>query len=163
MTNKKTLRRVVVLVLSLLLCSMSFLCVTLAKYQTTVTGTVSAPVAKWVFTAEGETSTFTIDDLGTKLAPGTDGSFTIDLANASDVMADYTVDALAKVAEGDTLPEGFNVTVENGTGSLDKTGDATVTINWAWAFDGVDTYFNTTDYSKTITIEVTVIGTQKAA
>ena len=51
---------------------------TYAYYQTTISGTISGNVAKWSFTANGETSSFNLD-LG-DVYPGKSGTYYIELS-----------------------------------------------------------------------------------
>ncbi|MBQ4634599.1 MAG: hypothetical protein IJB71_04555 [Bacilli bacterium] len=51
---------------------------TYAYYQTTISGTISGNVAKWSFTANGETSSLNLD-LG-DLYPGVSGTYNIELS-----------------------------------------------------------------------------------
>ncbi len=162
MTKQKSLRRTSVLVVAVLLITMSFLCVTLAKFTTSINGSTNEiTVAKWNFTADNATETFTITFDADKLAPGDKGSFTVALANASDVKASYTVEA----ALSGNAPKAMLVSVsENSSGTLEENDSENATITWAWAYDqeGNDDndWFNTSAYSKTITITVTVEGYQ---
>ena len=106
MTNKKTLRRVVVLVLSLLLCSMSFLCVTLAKYSSTENKTISTTAKEWSFevsAASEENGTITLGNI----APGDSGSVVLKIENTGEVKASYTV--VCTIEEGNG-PEGLTFT-----------------------------------------------------
>lgn len=103
--------RILTLVLVLCMVSVCFLSGTVAKYTSTGTGTDTANVAKWKFTVEGtdiattDEWTFdlfnTIKDSNTSsdetdvnanlIAPGTSGSFQIDLNNASDVTSKFGI------------------------------------------------------------------------
>ena len=81
---------------------------TLAKYTTTVTGTATATVAKWVFNANnaaadtkkfeninlGDTLNYKVTDIKTGvIAPGTEGKFDIELnGTGSKVGIDYTIE-----------------------------------------------------------------------
>ena len=74
-----------------------------AKYKTTLTGNGTATVAKWSFKVNGQTQTIPDIDLATKmkkvnnvaenkLAPGTEGSFELNLdATGSEVAIDYNI------------------------------------------------------------------------
>ena len=130
--------RILTLVLVLCMVSVCFLSGTVAKYTSTGTGTDTASVAKWSFKSEGTdiatTDTFTFDlfktvkdtagdeaDVDKKvaddhqiIAPGTSGSFVIDLANESEVTAKFGV--VFNVTEannttGNTIPIQYRVKV----------------------------------------------------
>lgn len=95
------------LALALTLVSTCLMGGTLAKYVTEVTGTATATVAKWSFTANEQTSSFTGIDLGDTthrkayngtdinegvIAPGTEGSFDIVVdATGSEVGVAYQI------------------------------------------------------------------------
>lgn len=159
--KQKGLRKILLLVVSALVCSISFLCVSLAKYTTTDSDTQSAPVAKWNLTLAKQSAEYSFDEFSQLpfLAPGSEGSFKIVIQNASDVKANYTV-----TADTEDAPKAFSVTVASPTGTLDTTDSVEVTINWAWEFDQSENddndWFNTTDYEKMLTIKVTVAGEQ---
>lgn len=101
-TQKKSYAaRLGVLAVALSLVTACLLGGTMAKYVTEVSGTGSATVAKWSFTANGKTDTFGSIDLAKtaytnvaekKIAPGTEGSFDIVLdASGSDVAVNYNI------------------------------------------------------------------------
>ena len=153
MRKNKMMRLASVLLVAVLMttCAISG---TFAKYTTTFTGTDTAKVATWeIAVNEGTqaTKTFTFDILQTivdyggdedgstdddvladRLAPGTKGSFTIVLKNTSEVNAKYETVF--------TFPSGpitFTPTNSNGTLAMIN-GEATITVNWAWPFEGND-------------------------
>lgn len=138
---------------------------TYAKYTTTVTGTDTATIAKWAWTIgsanlASDTTTYTLDlfstikdtdgttnetdvKSGKVIAPGTSGSFDIEITNNSDVNATYAVsftetNALgAKIeysADGGstwgTVSE-LNVTATDIAMGASKT----VPIKWRWVYD----------------------------
>ena len=96
------------LALALTLVSTCLMGGTLAKYTTTVTGTATATVAKWVFNANnaaadtkkfeninlGDTLNYKVTDIKTGvIAPGTEGKFDIELnGTGSKVGIDYTIE-----------------------------------------------------------------------
>lgn len=133
---------------------------TFAKYVASANGSDSARVAKWDVKLEGttmqQTNTFTFDlfntvndtdgnveqDIakndGTLIAPGTKGSFEINLKNDSEVNAQYKIDF---VAENAGMLK-FTVNGTETTGDLTdiaftafNMGDApTITVTWEWPF-----------------------------
>lgn len=134
---------------------------TYAKYTSSANSTDNARVAKWSFTVGGAetatTDTFTFDLFNTTytnvqsansdnvIAPGTEGSFDIVLANASEVNATYDVDYV--VTNTANIPVEFSVDGTNWTADLttldveDKAinmngGTETIKVQWRWAFEG---------------------------
>lgn len=146
---------------------------TWAKYTSTVSGTDTAKVAKWAWkvhdadltlgtttgsfefklfdtvldTANGNTDTDVKTGTGTPIiAPGTKGSFELEVTNASEVNGTLKVELEQRDA---TVPLKFST---NGTDyvslaelntSLESTAfgfDATetITIYWMWAFEGAE-------------------------
>ncbi len=177
MTKQKSLRRTSVLVVAILLITMSFLCVTLAKYTTTIQGTGNATLADWVITANDKTDSFTVDLVndrtndaidGTMLAPGAKGVITVNVKNESDVPALYTV----KI-ETTTGPKALhyytdaNCTMaydtENGiTGDLAFSETDEVKIYWKWDFNeaGNDDNSWTSEATDTFKATITVSAEQ---
>lgn len=181
--RKSNAARVGVLALALALVSACLLGGTLAKYSTEVTGTGSATVAKWSFTANGATDKFDVslvDETQTgvaegRIAPGAKGSFAIELdANGSEVAVDYTI-AFSNLTG---MPDGLKFYSDsdrknaiddlgayeglNGTIALANVGTSvTKTVYWAWAegADAEDTVVGKDP--KAGTFAVTVTGTQK--
>lgn len=150
---------------------------TYAKYTSTFTGTTdSARVAKWAFNIEGQTDatqTFNFDlfntvndtldqnketdvkDGGTTeviIAPGTEGSFELNLQNNSEVNATYTVNY--DVTNNFDIPVEFKVGTGNWTNDLEAVvstatinmngGEDAITIQWRWAFTGAESVNYTT-------------------
>ena len=174
-------RTIISLLLVACLATMCFVGGTFAKYTSTVTGTDNATVAKWAF-KQGETDlalngakTITFDLFNTikdtagaeekdvlagKIAPGTSGSFTLNLKNESEVTATY--DVSFKVTNPGNIPVKFysdsamtqEITDTDDVfsaaalkGTLDFTGSTKndpaitstdVTVYWQWAFNGND-------------------------
>lgn len=108
MMKKNHAARLGALALALTLVSTCLMGGTLAKYTTTVTGTATATVAKWVFNANnaaadtkkfeninlGDTLNYKVTDIKTGvIAPGTEGKFDIELnGTGSKVGIDYTIE-----------------------------------------------------------------------
>lgn len=171
---------------------------TFAKYVSTATGSDTARVAKWAFNVEGEniaqTNTFVFDlfnytdsnvdvngagDGEKVIAPGTSGSFVIDLTNNSEVVATYAIDfAQVKTAStnGNVIPIQYSLNTTDWYDSIDSIdipagtalgmngGNTTVTVYWRWVFDGLDNvdtdlgqdYVNVAN----VTVSATVTATQ---
>ena len=142
---------------------------TFAKYISTGTGYDTARVAKWDIKLEGNqmANTFTFDLFNTVkdtagadeedvkvgqgetiIAPGTSGSFEINLKNESEVDAKYAV--AYTVTNDDNIPVEFsvdgganwnpNLTALNASDVALEMGDeAAVTVEWRWVYEaGVD-------------------------
>lgn len=175
---------------------------TYAKYTSTFTGTTdSARVAKWAFeindTAVTNSFTFdlfnTVNDtdgsqetdvkVGTNetiIAPGTQGSFQIKLANKSEVNAKYSVDYT--VTRTANIPVEFSIDGTNWTTDLADVTDvaigmngseSTINIQWRWAFEGTassnftttqtdatDTTLGSKATADTITVQAVITATQ---
>ena len=168
---------------------------TFAKYVSTSTGTDSARVALWKVELEDAAiaDTFTFDLFNTVkdsnvtdnetdvkagegetiIAPGTSGSFEINLENASEVNAEY--DIAYTVTNEDDIPVEFKIGEGEWTSdlaTLDATdvefnmgATASVTVQWRWAYyvnetaDAADTELGL-DGSATITVDADVTVTQ---
>ena len=169
---------------------------TFAKYTSSSTGSDTAHVAKWDIklkdTAMEETFTFdlfnTIKDSngtdtetdikifdGTIIAPGTSGSFEINLKNDSEVTAQYAIDfteingadlpieyALGTSSEAnwkDSIDE-LDFVDSNANKTLSMGGTATEIVYWRWKFesdnDVLDTYYGINGATITVTATVTV-------
>lgn len=186
--NRKSL-----LVIALLLMvgiSMGYVAKTYAKYTAEVTGDGTAKVAKWAFEDDNDITTIDIDLAQTydattlvadRIAPGTEGSFEIELVNTnSEVGVDFTVE-LGTVTNVPTnlkfyKDSGYTTELVPGTGKLTgqiKAGDSTGVkpkIYWKWVYEtgtvtnGVATgdAADTADgeAAKTLTIPITVKGVQ---
>lgn len=193
MMKKNHTARLGALALALTLVSTCLMGGTLAKYTTTVTGTATATVAKWVFNAydaTDNTKQFNVKLTDTalngkvtagKIAPGTDGSFTIEIdATDSEVALDYIIAFSNIINKPKNLSfysdEAFNTKIENlvdysglngsiGNDEKDKKTD-TKTIYWKWPYEGNDGANDSDDTSsgKTageMTFTITVTGTQQ--
>lgn len=169
-----------------------------AKYTSSISKSGSVAVAKWNFQSDNSLSTFnialdenydastllsyrTVDGNNIKLiAPGTSGSFDINLINTSEVGADFVV----SLDDIDNIPVNIKFYKDSNyqtelipgdstlTGTLranDATG-VTVTIYWKWLYETGDTTsaiavndsLDTADgvSGSILTIPVTVKGTQ---
>ena len=172
MKKSKTMR-IAVLMLALSLLTCCFVGSTFAKYTSTGTGTDSVTVADWEINVGGAdiamTDSVTFDLFNTindtkddneetdvrtgMIAPGTKGSFTLTVNNASDVNAQYKVTFEVYTLNEDdeevaaTFPTNFVFDV-NGTKANTLTNvpftaiamDATqnVVVNWSWAYETTD-------------------------
>ncbi len=194
-TKKSYVARLGVLVVALTLVSTCLLGGTMAKYVTDVKGDGTATVAKWSFKANGQDATMTAVDLastaygninndgGNKIAPGTEGSFDIEIdASGSEVAVDYAItfsnlqnkpDNLTFYSDADgtkKIDSLENCKDLNGTIELaDVSKTVTKTVYWKWPYgtsDKVDdnTADNTagTPGNSAVSFDIVVTGTQKA-
>ena len=183
MKKKKTLG--ILVLLFMIVIAGAYVVNTFAKYSSTINKSGSVTVASWNFATDNTGDTFTVNitpsaDASTlvsgKIAPGTEGSFVINVKNTSEVGANVSV-ALGSVTG--TVPTNmkFYSDSEHNTqitpGSFTKTGvlragDSTglnATIYWVWPYetpsgDADDTTAGTTP--ATLSIPVTITGTQVA-
>lgn len=178
---------------------------TMARYTSTTSGSDTARVAKWsvlVGTSDAaQTNSFTVDlfktivdtkddsnetdvkpeTAGDKIiAPGTKGSFVIDLTNASEVTTSYAID-FTVTKTNNKIPVQFSINGTDWVNNIDDldikmndadsptnnvlaalSGNISYTIQWRWAYNGDDTI--DTDLGKvgtdTITVEVKITFTQ---
>lgn len=163
---------------------------TLARYTSTGTGTGSVEVAKWDVQINGNqlvnnpgatnttfnlfSTTTNYDELGDdvvdgKIAPGTQGSFSFVLTNASEVTANYAIDydideagvPLEWSLTGDPsswTTDLADVAADAGTVLAKEVGSKTIVVYWRWIFDGddeVDTDLGLNGAEPTVTINVT--------
>ena len=146
-----------------------FIAGTYAKYTSTISGSDSADVAKWSWTINNtninsaETTTYTFnlfdtikDSDGTsaesdvtsgKIAPGTSGSFDINITNNSEVNATYAIAFTA--TNGSNVPIEYSADRTNWSSSVGGLNVAatniaigasstTKTVYWRWAFTGAE-------------------------
>lgn len=169
---------------------------TYAKYTSTFTNTDTARVAKWAFSFKGndqtvqaftfdlfntvndtdstQTETDILNNNGSIIAPGTEGSFKIGLKNDSEVNAKYAIDF--SMTETADIPVEFSLdgqTWESDINELDITdkninmnaAEATHTVYWRWVYE-VNEAGNTTDTNlglkgtDTIKVTATITATQ---
>ena len=174
------------LILALLLVvavSMLYIGTTYSKYTAEVSGNGTATVAKWSFEDDNEITTIDINldetyDESTlvegKIAPGTSGSFAIELNNEnSEVGVDFEV-ALGSITDKPTNlkfyeDSSYTTEIVPGTDTItgqleaeDATG-LTVNIYWAWEYEtanGDDEDTADGEAAATLTIPVTITGEQ---
>lgn len=145
---------------------------TMAKYTSEIEGNDTAVVASWKINVGSQDITTVTDPLtfnlfstikdsdgsaeadvtGTKtVAPGTSGSFDLEIENASQVTARYTVELTE--SDGNTIPLQYSV---DGTTWVDSVAELTmteltdntlaigatetVTVQWRWAYEGGEGY-----------------------
>lgn len=155
---------------------------TYAYYRSTINGTVSATITAWVFKANNSASSFAITLSPTQnttynstMAPGTSGSFSIDLSTASSgLAADYTItfsnftnkpanlkfySDSSFTTETDITASGYSI-----TGTLNANSSTTKTIYWKWAY-GNDSSVTSDNSSvdKNVSFTATVVGKQHQA
>ena len=204
--NNNSLKTFALLLLIVML-ALILIASTYAKYTTKLTGSSDTTIAKWAWTINNndvskDDTEFTFDlfktikdtDGGTeadvttqKIAPGTKGSFSIEVTNASDVNAEYSLtltETKATAVSSANIEysiigtdeatdwtddiETFNLTDT----SLNMNASKTVTLYWRWAYsttesqDTADTAVgflaanSASDANKTITIEAKLNFTQ---
>ena len=193
-TATKTRNKPVIILLALLLITaIAFSMYAYAKYKTTLTGNGTAQVAKWSFKVNGQTQTIPDIDLATtmkennnvvegKLAPGTEGSFDLNLdATGSEVAIDYNIKLI--VTEKPTnlrfyTDSSYTKEIASTDGVMNVSGVMsleeiktiqTKTIYWKWAYQtGTATNdivandkIDTADSKKSVTMTITVTGTQR--
>ena len=193
-TATKTRNKPVIILLALLLITaIVFSMYAYAKYKTTLTGNGTATVAKWSFKVNGQTQTIPDIDLATtmkennnvvegKLAPGTEGSFDLNLdATGSEVAIDYNI-KLAVTEKPSNLrfytDSSYTKEIASTDGVMNVSGVMsleeiktiqTKTIYWKWAYQtGTATNdivandkIDTADSKKSVTMTITVTGTQR--
>lgn len=181
---KKKITILAALVLSVFVTA-SYVSGTYAKYTSSATGSDSARVAKWAFDIEGadETNTFAFNlfdtaDVNVKagageniIAPGTNGSFELNLENDSEVNAEYSINFT--VTNTESIPVEFSINGTDWTTDLttlnvtdepiNMDGVDALTIYWKWAFEGGNDAGDTAlgiDGTATITVQADVTATQ---
>ena len=193
-TATKTRNKPVIILLALLLITaIVFSMYAYAKYKTTLTGNGTATVAKWSFKVNGQTQTIPDIDLATtmkennnvvegKLAPGTEGSFELNLdATGSEVAIDYNI-KLAVTEKPSNLrfytDSSYTKEIASTDGVMNVSGVMsleeiktiqTKTIYWKWAYQtGTATNdivandkIDTADSKKSVTMTITVTGTKR--
>ena len=193
-TATKTRNKPVIILLALLLITaIVFSMYAYAKYKTTLTGNGTATVAKWSFKVNGQTQTIPDIDLATtmkennnvvegKLAPGTEGSFDLNLdATGSEVAIDYNI-KLAVTEKPSNLrfytDSSYTKEIASTDGVMNVSGVMsleeiktiqTKTIYWKWAYQtGTATNdivandkIDTADSKKSVTMTITVTGTKR--
>ena len=184
---------IIILIALLLITAIAFSMYAYAKYKTTLKGNGTAQVAKWSFKVNGQTQTIPDIDLATtmkkvnnvaenKIAPGTEGSFDLNLdATGSEVAVDYNI-KLA-ITEKPTnlkfyLDNTYETEIAETEGTLDVSGSIpletinkpiTKTIYWKWPYQTGTTEnevrendkTDTIDSAKKVTMTITVTGTQR--
>ena len=184
--NKKSFMIIVLLLLVGL--TTGYVASTYAKYTGEVTGSGTATVAKWAFETDNATQTIEIEldptvDASTlvdgKIAPGTSGSFNIELVNTnSEVGVDFTImlDSITNKPTNLKFYKDSTYTTELTPGTTTITGQLVaeestpldVPIYWRWEYETTATSTNdpldTADgeAARTLTIGVTITGVQTA-
>jgi len=154
---------------------------TFAFYQNTITGTVNGSIASWVFKANNNASNFAITlsptqttrTLNSTMAPGTSGSFTINLSTEGSALGvNYTItfsnftnlpsnlkfySDSAYNTETDITASGYSL-----TGTLNANSTLAKTIYWKWEY-GTSSSVTTDNSSadKSVSFTATVVGQQK--
>ena len=171
-------RRAIILAIILFIMGLAMIFMgTYAYYTKKVTGTVAGSVLAWQFKANDEVTSFTTTlapsdtttTLNSTMAPGTYGSFEINLATT--VSATYTItfsNFINKPAnlkfysdpgfttETDITASGYSI-----TGSLANGGTVTKTIYWKWPLGTTASITNDNAAAdKQFTFSVNVVGQQ---
>ena len=181
-------RSLIVILAVLCIATSCFVSSTFAKYTSEATLTSSkAVVAAWSIEVEGEdiavaapTATFdlfsTINDTKDSaaetdvktglIAPGTKGSFTLNITNNSDVNATYKIELTETVTGIADLPIQYSadggVTWKDSIAELNVAatdiamngGTAELTIDWQWVFDGDHTEIGKTAVGGDVNVQV---------
>ena len=193
-TATKTRNKPVIILLALLLITaIAFSMYAYAKYKTTLKGNGTATVAKWSFKVNGQTQTIPDIDLATtmkkvnnvaenKIAPGTEGSFDLNLdATGSEVAIDYNIKLV--VTEKPTnlkfyTDSSYTKEIASTDGVMNVSGVMsleeiktiqTKTIYWKWPYQTgtaandivANDKIDTADSKKSVTMTITVTGTQR--
>lgn len=191
--KKSNIKKFTVLGASIILLSGSILLGgSLAKYITQVEGGGNADIAKWNFNvnSNGEAlSTIKLTDSihqnvkSEKIAPGTNGSFDINLdASSAEVGLDYKIEFLNEQNKPTNLKFSYEGTTTNNLKDLenllkgeflvdDTNKNKTYTINWEWPFETGTTENEIMDNDKidtaegenanAYTFDISVTATQK--
>ncbi len=165
MTKQKTLRRVSVAVIAVLLITMSLLCVTLAKYTTQITGTSNGDVLKWSITVDDKNADYDITAVANAddLYPGMQTiTKTIVIKNEGELDADLTV----ALTEGENKPTNLQITlaqvVEEGQTAITVLGageSVSYTLTYSWDYDGDDGSFqDAVDLVTTVKVTATQVN-----
>ena len=154
---------------------------TYSYYQNSVTGTVSGTIATWSFKANNNASNFNITlsptqtarTLNTTMAPGTSGSFTIQLSTVGSALAaNYTItfsnfsnipsnlkfcsDAACNTVT-DITASGYSL-----SGTLNAGTTVDKIIYWQWPVGGASSITaDNAAANKAVSFTATVVGTQK--
>ena len=192
-TTQTNTKPIVILLALLLITAIAFSMYAYAKYKTTLKGNGTATVAKWSFKVNGQTQTIPNIDLATtmkkvnnvaenKLAPGTEGSFDLNLdATGSEVAIDYNI-KLAVTEKPTNLrfytDSSYTKEIASTDGVMNVSGVMsleeiktiqTKTIYWKWAYQTgtaandivANDKIDTADSKKSVTMTITVTGTQR--
>ena len=191
--TKNNTKPIVILLVLTLITATIFSMYAYSKYKTTLTGNGTATVAKWSFKVNGQTQTIPDIDLATtmekvnnvaenKIAPGTEGSFDLNLdATGSEVAIDYNI-KLAVTEKPTNLrfytDNSYTKEIASTDGVMNVSGVMsleevktiqTKTIYWKWAYQTgtaandivANDKIDTDDSKKSVTMTITVTGTQR--
>ena len=167
MKKNKMMRIASVLLVAVLLstCAISG---TFAKYISTASSSDKATVAKWDVKVEDaklgvENTTFTFDIFGEKLAPGMSGSFELNISNASEVSAIYSIEYTVTNVGG--VPIEFSTDGTTWKADIDDVvdkalaaGETVINIDWKWVTtsDAADTAFGVKGTLDTVKVDVAI-------
>lgn len=168
--NRKKKKLLVIALLLLFGITAGYVANTYAKYTAQVSGSGNITVAKWAFEEDNDSISIDIDlddafDVttlaGDRIAPGTSGSFDIELSNAnSEVGVDFTITLTNSNAPANlTFTTGSTI-----TGQIAAGGTLTVPVEFEWPYStgDADDAEDTTDGENggSMTITANIVGTQ---
>ena len=154
--KKNRMMRLASVLLVLCLLTTSVISGTFAKYTSTTTATSTATVAKWDVKLDDNAFTDTItfdfteywtdsdgkteaDVVSTKLAPGTKGSFDLQVTNSSEVNAQFKMNfdfsALSGLPLTFTYKVGDTEYTQGQFVAINMNETKTVTVTWEWPFE----------------------------
>ena len=136
---------------------------TYAYYQTTISGTISGNVAKWSFTANGQTSNLNLD-LGS-LYPGKSGTYDIVLSakdSELDVYYELYIEPNGMLPSFLYWDSAKNFSVGNCRtpgkyGTITAGDEVTLTLYFDWPYDYQEDYY---DSNMDNSIQIHIVGQQ---
>lgn len=178
--NKKKKKKLLVIALLLLFgLTAGYVANTYAKYTAEINGQGAVKVAKWSFADDNQDVDFVINLDGTidastlladRIAPGTKGSFDIELSNEnSEVGVAFSISFsnIQNAPKNLIFKSGSTVidpTTQTLTGKIAQGDTLTVKIDWEWPYStsASDDAEDTTDgvAAKNMTVNTSITGTQ---
>ena len=160
--------------------SVRYVAGTYAKYTSTLTASGTATVAKWAFTDDNSNVDLDLDLTTSvdptslvqdRIAPGTAGSFELELSNAtSEVGVEFTITFSTATNIPTNLVFDYNGTTFNPTngtitGTIAQGDTITIPIDWEWAYytsasaDAADTINGEAAATMNLTASITGVQT----
>lgn len=163
--NIKSKNNIIFIVMAVLSISIILGTGAYAYYCSTMSGTISGTIAKWSFTANNQTETFTLD-LG-DLYPGKTGSYNIELsAEKSDLDVYYEIYFTSNLGSGYSIMK-VPVQLEKcgirglyGTINAGQKINIPLTLNWPYNEDSFELF---ADGGHTLTYNVKIFAQQYTA